>query len=200
MALSPLDRPAESTQVLRYRGTVAVGQSNANVYPQTAGVIPANSTITGTYFDAYVRFPLFKPGQVGSGDFRHQLLPFVYDDGQPAEDAPHTPVACVASATPGVNTTDLSMNQQTWAQNLEITVREIPTALPLVLSADSGVSQDSDPANGAIVVLDNATSSGMGLGTGLPVLLLHFRVLADDGALQAFNVDVTIEVRHSNHR
>ena len=147
-----------------------------------------------------MRFPLFKLGAANLDDKRHELPLFVYDDNQPAGAAPHATVACAASATPGVNVTDLSLNDTTWAQNLQILCHEIPTGTPLMLSCDSAVAQGSDIANGAQVVLDNATTSGMGTGTGLPVLIVHFRVLANVAALQAFNVDLTIEVRHSNHR
>lgn len=191
MALSPLDRPQGSSHVLRYRGIVAVGQSNANVYPQVAGVIPANSTVTGASFQAYVRFPLFDASDLT--DLLRQLPLDVYDDTVPA---PHDDVACVPSATPGVNATDLSMNRETWAQNVEITVRSLSQKLEII---DSGVAVDNNIVNGVQIVRDTLTS-GMGLNTGLPVVIIGLQAAANDGEIQAFPIDITIEVRHSVHR
>lgn len=201
MALAPLNRPAGSTQLLRFVGTIAAGNANANVYPKVSAEIPLNSTVTGAYFDAYVRFPLFDATDaVSRANPQRQFPQFVFDDENFAGDAPHAPVACTASATPGVQVTDLSVNTRTWAQNLEITFVENPTTTPLVQSVNSYISVDGNPANGAVVVLDNATTSGLGLGTGLPVLIVHFRVLANASAIQAFNGALTVEIRHSTAR
>lgn len=195
MALSPLTRPAESTQVLRYRGTVLVSGDNANVYPKLAVETPADSTIAGNNFTAWLRFPLFAPAD--PTDTRFALPLNVYDDGQPAGSAPHSSAACVASATPGVNVTDLSLDARAWAQNLEIQFNNIDTN---VVFCDNAVSVDNDPANGAVVMLDNATTSGLGTGTGLPVVAVRFVVAKKGAALQTFNIDITFELRHSNHR
>lgn len=197
MALDPLVRPDGSTQLLRYRGTVGVGAQATATYPKTAGETPSDAVVTGTYFDSYVRFPLFKPGAL---DFPQKRFPaFVFDDSMLADGAPHDPVACVASPTLGVNVTDLSINRRTWAQNVQLLFHENPAATPLVLSADTAISEDNDPANGAQIVVDTLTS-GLGLNTGLPVLIVHFRVLANDAALQAFNIDLSIEIRHTAGR
>lgn len=201
MALAPLTRPAGSSQLLRYLGTFATSNANANVYPKLAGEIPLNSTVTGAYFDAYIRFPLFDATDATSrANLARQFPQFVFDDTQPSAEGPHSPVACTASATPGVQVTDLSLNRDTWAQNMEITFVEAPTTTPLVQSCNAYISADANPANGAVVVLDNSTTSGLGLGTGLPVLIVHFRVLANGGVIQAFNGALTIEIRHSTSR
>lgn len=197
MALFPLNRPAESTQVLRYRGAITVGEATA-VYPKTDATFPSDSTIDAgtTFFTAWVRFALFDPSDLTD---TQTLLPLnVYDDNQPADDAPHAAVACAVSATLGINATDLSLNTRTWAQNLQIRYTQIDEN---VLLADAAVSVDNDPANGAMVLLDNATTSGLGDGQGLPVVAVKFVVATTQGgARQDFNVDITFEVRHSNHR
>lgn len=203
MALKPLQRPASSTQVLRYRGTVAVGAAASTVYPQVPGVIPSNAVITGTYFDAYVRFPLFSVDVGGTNlpvlaDTSRRLPQFVFDDNNPAGTSPHTEVACTL-VTGATNVADLSMNLQSWAQNAELSFNELPTTTALVLYGDMGVAQDNIVTNGVQFVLDTATS-GMGMSSGLPVAIVHFRVLNNAGALQAFNVDLRIEIRHSAHR
>ena len=113
MALNPLDRPASSTQVLRYRGTVALGAAASTAYPQSAAVVPTDAQISGLNFIAWVRFPLFAGGPLDLADTQKRLPAFVYDDSSPAGEAPHDPVACVASVGPatGVNASDLSLDR-----------------------------------------------------------------------------------------
>ncbi len=195
MSLAPLDRPAGSTQTLRYRGTMIQGGAAAS-YPKGAGEYPSNSAVSLGYFTAWVRFPLadVTGTAVDLNNTQKRLAAFVYDDGQLAEDVPSSLVACTASATPGINTSDLSMNRFTWAQNLRIHYSQIDTNVVL---CDSGVSVDNNPANGAVVLLDSGASSGLGDGTGLPVIAVRFVVAANDGALQDFDVDIAFEVRHT---
>lgn len=198
MALSPLARPAESTQVLRYRGQVLAGGA-VGTYPKAAGVYPTNSTTSGSgYFIAWVRFPLWDAVNAnGIDDTTRRLPAFVYDDHQPVASAPHDPVPLADnSPTLGLTKGELCLNSYTWAQNLEIHFNNIDL---LVQSADVGVSVDANPVGGAIIELDTL-SSGLGLNTGLPVVCVPFTVTANDGALQPFNIDLTFEVRHSNHR
>jgi len=198
MALQPLARPAESTQVLRYRGTVVVGQSASTVYPQKSGETPSDAQISGANFIAWVRFPLFEATPLNLTNTAKRLPQNVFDDESPAGEAPHAAVACVASVGPatGINATDLSMDRQTWAQNLEIHFNNIDAK---VLLCDAAVSIDNNGANGALVMLDTATS-GLGTSTGLPVVAVKFTVLANQGAAQSFDVDIEFEIRHSNHR
>ncbi len=196
MSLDPLVRPASSTQVLRYRGTVDLGQFASTAYPQVAGETPTDAQISGLNFIAVVRFPFFKPGALINTQKR--LPENVFDDGQPAAEAPHDPVAAVASVGPatGINATDLTLNRRTWAQNLEIRYTQIDANVVL---CDAAVSIDNDLANGALVLLDT-DDSGLGTDTGLPVIAVKFVVTADDGALRPFDIDIEFEVRHSNHR
>lgn len=196
--LAPLARPDGSIQVLRYRSTVATGGVNAAVYPKVPGLIPADSAIAGPNFIAYIRLPLFDAtnGVVNVSDLTRRFPQFVFDDAQLLGAAPHTPVACVASGTPGINASDLSLNRFTWAQNTDITVR---LQGPPAISVDSATSSNNDWQNGAQIVRDTLTS-GMGLNTGLPVLILTCLVANADGALQSFFLDVTVEIRHTIHR
>lgn len=198
--LAPLDRPDGSTQVLRYRGQIATSADAAATYPKVPATIAANSGIVGNNFVAYVRFPLFDASTPSTPALiANALKRFpegAFDDSQLAAASPHAPVACSASATPGVNASDLSLNLKTWAQNIDVTVRPLDDKMVV---ADSGVSLDNQSINGMEVVLDTLTS-GMGLNTGLPVLIIQFLVTNANGAIQAFSVDVTIEIRHSASR
>lgn len=191
---SPQNRPDGSNYLLRYRGLATSSGASAATYPKASGRYASDSAAAGFGFQ-WLRFALFD--EANPANYRRRLPDLVYDDGQLAGAAPHSPIACVASSTPGINTTDLSLNRYTWAQNLEI----IAPITPNVVAVDSGVSIDNDPANGAMVLLDNATTSGLGLGTGLPVVAIQFIVqLGGDSALQTFAYDVTIRIRQTSVR
>lgn len=195
MSLSPLNRPAGSNQILRYRGTITQGDT-AGTYPKDPAEYPSNSGVSGGNFTAWVRFPLanFVGTSVDFNNPQKRLPPLVYDDAQPAEDVPSSVVLATASATPGINATDRTMNTFTWAQNLRIHYSQIDAN---VVFCDSGVSVDNNPANGAVILLDSGASSGLGDDTGLPVVAVRFVVAANDGSLQDFDVDIAFEVRHT---
>jgi len=200
--MEPLARPASSTQVLRYRGQVSTGGLFAKAtaaYPKLNGTYPTDSVIAGggVTFTAWARFALCKSSDPTNPIFA--LPANVYDDSQPAGEVPHDPVACLASATLGINTSDLSLDRFSWAQNLQIHYTQID---PNVVLCDNDVSIDNDPANGAVVLLDEGASSGLGRSTGLPVIAVRFVVLTTGQvpAIQPFDVDITFEIRHSNHR
>lgn len=181
--------------MLRYRGLVTEG-SNANVYPQDPVVYPADSHIGGSFsFVAWLRFSLWNAWD-DERTPQTELPTWIYDDSQFAGASPHGTIACLASSTPGINTTDLSINTKTWAQNIDIVSRKID---PNVLFADTGVSLDNNPANGAMVLLDQGSSSGLGFNTGLPVVAVPFTVQTsgESPTLQNFSIDVTITIRHS---
>jgi hypothetical protein len=66
--------------------------------------------------------------------------------------------------------------------------------------ADTGVSLGNNPANGAMILLDQGSSSGLGFNTGLPVVAVAFTVAAAGGevpTLRNFSIDVTITIRHT---
>ena len=187
--MQPLDRPSGSTQVLRFRGTIVQGEASGT-YPKTNATFPSDAVITGSNFLAAVRFGLWDTSDLT--DTQKHLPAFVFDDGQPAEDSPHDPLACTPQAG-AVNATDKSLNLYTWAQNLEIVSAKIDSNVVFV---DTGIAQSADLGDGALVMLDT-TNSGLGRNTGLPVVCVRFLVATNQGARQSFDVDITFEVRHS---
>lgn len=209
-SLSPLDRPDGSTQVLRYRGVVITAPAQASgVYPKTNASIPTDSAIVGQEFIAWVRFALFDPGfasppadPAAVANPLRKYPEFVFDDSQLAGTAPHPAVPSVLSPTAGINASDLSLHGKTWAQNIDIKYVQID---PNVHIADVGLYADGVDSNAARVLLDTATvggvGSGLGLGTGLPVVAIRF-VVATNGQTQTqpFSVDITFEIRHTEIR
>lgn len=205
MALSPLDRPAGSSQVLRYRGVVALPNALAT-FPKANATFPSDATIVGgTYFVAYARFALFDPGAasppldpVALANTRRRLPSFVYDDSQPAGNSPHA--LTTAAGVVGINNGE-QLYQTTWMQNLEVHSARVDDN---VLEADVGIAVPNgvalaDGSFGVFGILDTATG-GLGLNTGLPVIMVPFKVLVNDGELQSFYVDITFEIRHTPHR
>ncbi len=196
--LIPLPRPDSSTQVLRYRGTLEITEERG---AYVNGEIPNDPDIVGSTFVAWVRFALYNP--LDLTDTTRRLPSFVYDDSQPASEVPHSPVACPNSTPVGIFDTDLSLNRYSWAQNLEIHVAKIDAN---VLRVDNAVAIDSDGANGAQALLDTATvgptfGSGLATGTGLPVIAVQITgAVTQGGDAQAIDIDITFEIRHTNHR
>jgi len=185
MALQPTDRPAGSTQVLRFTGTVVAGEALAT-FPKTNG---AFTTGGGANASRGMRF-LLADATVPTQQNR-QFPAFVFDDEQPSALAPHAPVAAAPVALV-VNSGELVIGHgtqvstdRTWCQNTWVTVKG--------LSANIG-SLDTESA---LIVLDT-TTSGLGTNTGLPVLILPVSLLG--GAVAPFDVDVMVEVRSTPTR
>lgn len=185
MALQPTDRPASSVQVLRFTGTVTAGEALAT-FPKTNGTF----TTGGAVGDARgVRF-LFADATALTNTAKKFAL-HVYDDEQPSGAAPHAPVAAGGTALI-VNAGESIIGHGTqtatdrsWCQNTHVTVKS--------LAANLG-SVDTE---GALIVLDTLTS-GLGLNSGLPVLILPVTLLGN--AVASFDVDLLIEIRWSAHR
>lgn len=186
MALQPADRPAGSNQVLRFRGTVAAGEALAT-FPKTNGTF----TTGGAVGDVRgVRFLL-----ADATDLTNQARQFqdaVYDDGQPASASPHAPIANGGLVPLVINVGELVVGYgttpelgPTWVQNTRVIVKG--------LSANIG-SLDTE---GSFVVLDTLTS-GLGLNSGLPVIILPVTLLGS--AVASFDVDVLVEIRQSATR
>jgi hypothetical protein len=193
MALQPLDRPVDSSHILRFRGTVTVSATPAATYPKANAEVPSDSLVgpgTGTpagQYRAWVRFLLADATNPSNGLKKFPAL--VYDDRNLAGVAPHAGVPSVASATPGINVADLDIGDQTWAPNLHYAVSALDSKI---------VSVDITDAR---VLLDTLTS-GLGLNTGLPVIALAMNILTGSGQtpLQSFDVDITFEIRQSSSR
>jgi hypothetical protein len=193
MALQPLDRPAGSTQVLRFSGLIrlsgAVGAgpafTTATYPPKSNGEAPSDiaaNTPTG------VRFLL--ADATAPTNAARKLPSFVFDDSVPAAVSPTATFSqVIANVT---NASDQLITTRTWAENTYITVepKDSATAAALV-GVDVG---------GAQFCLDVGASSGLGLNTGLPVLILP--IISANAAAQwvNLNVDILIEVRHTASR
>ncbi len=185
MALQPADRPAGSTQVLRFTGTVSPGEALAT-FPKTNGTFTTGGAANAT---RGARFLLADATDLTTTEKR--LPDFVFDDANPVELAPHDPVAAGAVALV-VNAGEEAIGHgvqtatdRTWCQNTHVTV--------VAQSSNLGaVATES-----ALIVLDTLTS-GLGLGTGLPVLILPVALTGQTAT--AFDVDLLVEVRWSAHR
>jgi hypothetical protein len=185
MALQP-KRPVGSTQVLRFSGAIKLGAFTTAAYPKANGEAPSNiaaNTPTG------VRFLLADSSNVQ--DTTARLPADVFDDTQPAGSAPHAPTSQVI---PNVtNASDELITDRTWCQNTYVTIepRNAATAAALLAVDLSNVQ----------FCLDSGASSGLGLNTGLPVLILSI-TSANAGGPQwvDLSVDVFVEVRHSASR
>lgn len=178
MALQPQDRPAGSTQVLRFVGTVVAGVA-LGTFPKANGEF----TTGGAAGDMRgVRFLL---GDATDLSLSLRRFPAdAFDDTQPAATAPHAPSPTGASALI-VNGGELSIGTRTWCQNTHVTVKNLGTVLGSV-----------DTENARMLV-DTATS-GLGLNTGLPVLVLPVALLGS--AVAPFDIDLLVEIRWAAHR
>jgi len=178
MALQPSNRPTGSVQVLRFSGNIAAGNALAT-FPKTNGTF----TTGGAAGDARGARFLFADA-TNLPDTARQFPADVYDDSLPAGEAPHTPTA-TGLTTLVVNAGELDLAARTWAQNTHITVKS--------LSANLG-SVDTENA----FIVEDTLTSGLGLGTGLPVLILPVALTGVEAA--TFTVDMLIEIRWSAHR
>lgn len=185
MALQPLDRPAGSSQVLQFRGTITAGEA-LDVFPKTNGTFT-----TGGAAGATRGIRLLLADATALTNLQRQLPKSVYDDEQPSALAPHTPVATPLVALV-VNAGELSVGHgvptstdATWTQNCWIVVKG--------LSSNIG-SIDTENA----YIVNDTLTSGLGLNSGLPVVIIPVALLG--GAVASFDLDVMIEVRWSAHR
>lgn len=180
MALQP-DRVLGSTHALRYSGLLVQGAAQG-VYPKQSGEA-ASTPYVGTKYAA--RF-LLADSQFPT-DPREQLPSSVFDNTQPAGEAPQTPVP----GTGLLNASDLDISHYAWCKNTRVTLVPTDAAAAATLKA---VQVDAQS-----VCLDVGPSSGLGQNTGLPVVVVGLDVGL---ALLpfSFNVFVEIEVRDSRVR
>jgi hypothetical protein len=185
------------------------------VTPPVVIPAPPNPFAVAPFFMAYPRFLLADPGDVvgvvdpaALANFRRRFPQFLYgDDSQLAAKSPHKPIP--ALNTDGVNDGELIINPCTWAQNIQVRSSIVDLN---VIGQDIGMAtQETDvvgsmDSHGVILVRDTLTG-GLGLNTGLPVIIVPFRVLAQSNgqqqpvfSLQPFGVDITIEIGQSKAR
>lgn len=195
MSMQPLDRPVGSSHILRYSGPVTIGVASG-VYPKANAEIPSDSSVgpvvgvvPAGQFRAWVRFLLADATDPTDG--QKSFPSFVFDDTMPAGDAPHVPTPSVITPTPGINPTDLDIGGRTWAPNLHVAVSALDPSVQAVDITDIRV------------ILDSGVDSGLGLNTGLPVVVVGINVLVSGNVqlpLAPFEIDITFEIRHSVHR
>lgn len=151
------------------------------VYPKAQSSYPSDAAIDGVT-PTCARFLLADTTNLT--DETKQFQSFIFDDSQPAGDAPHPEVP----GTGILNASDQDITARTWCQNTRVIVqpRDAGTAIALA----------SIQAEGARVCLDVGASSGLGTNTGFPVLCLAF-VFAAAPLPGTLNLDILIEVRES---
>jgi len=190
MALEPKARAAGSSLSLRFTGNlVDDAASNLLVYPQKNGALPANlvsATKTGIRFlfaDAVTPTPAT------------QFPSFAFDDTQPAGAAPHAPwtgaLANLLSATDQIIGKPNDSQSRTWAANLDITINAL-TPSGAASAAVAHVDQ-------YVVVLDG-TTSGLGLNSGLPVLIVPMTITHNDITTAVVALDMIVTINHSKIR
>lgn len=180
--MQPSNRPAGSTQVLRFTGLVVQDTANLTVYPKTQASYPANAA-TGALTG--VRFLL--ADSTDTTDTQKKLPEHVFDDAQPAADCPHDPVA----GTGVLNATDQNISARTWCQNLRVVFTpRTPTAVTAISAWDPSATK---------VCLDEGASSGLGRNTGFPVVVIGIFFSGQNVPIN-FDADIIFEVRATGHR
>jgi hypothetical protein len=184
MALQPSDRPASSTQVIRFTGGVQQGVAQA-VYPKanceySLDVPPLAPP------DTYC-LRLLLADATDLADQLRRFPEFVFDDTQPAGASPHAPTFF---ATPMLNATDANISQRAWFKNTYVTIQPLDTFSKGLLALV--------PPTLTEVCLDGV-NSGLGTNTGLPVICIALDIpnVPEEGAI---NLDILIEIRHSASR
>lgn len=191
MALQPT-RPVGSTQVLVFSGAVITDAAALAVYPKNNGEVPAASPLN---VPVGVRFAF---GNVSVPASPTSTLPgFVFDDAQLAAASPHDPTfAAVANI---LNATDANISARTFADNTYVTVEPNDAASAAILTGIdlAGVQVILDSAPGSVGA---AAETGLGQGTGLPVLVIPMILTALPTVQAPLNVTIIVEVRHTASR
>jgi hypothetical protein len=175
MAIQPT-RPVGSTQKMLFTGALVAGEPIAT-YPKTNGTYSSDAVMIGGVPYRTVRLLL---GDAAAPADRTKRFPAnVFDDSQLAAKSPHAAFLAGVSIA-GFNPTDLVISERTWCKNTIVNVRP-------VLAAAAAAIGVAVPTPGFLL---DGVDSGLGLDTGLPVLLL----LLDLGAVPAASIAVQIEI------
>lgn len=188
MAIQPQARvPSAVKQTLRFVGTIVKDTAALAVYPKQNGTLPSDAASTQTWGARFLLADATDPT-----DTTTTLPYYVYDDSTPAAVAPHAPttgaIANLLTATDQIiGAPNAAATNRSWCNNIEIKVFE--ASLGALTTAVTLLPGD------AYFVLDTLTS-GLGLNTGLPVLVLPMTTTFTSTGP---NVDVYIEVtiRHT---
>ncbi len=181
--LQPSNRPDGSVQVLRFTGPVDLGGPIAT-FPKDNGTFSSDTGTPGGYSE--IRLAL--ADVIDLANARRRLPSHDFDDSQLAGASPHAPVPGLGVAIDGLSPTEQDISARTWCQNTYVTVQPLDTASAAALTALQPVLSR--------VVLDGI-DSGLGLDTGVPVLVLFVMIV---GAPASIHLDILIEVRHTGVR
>lgn len=170
--------------MLRFSGAIITDTAALAAYPKDNGEVPAASPLN---VPVGVRFLL--ADATAPTNTARKLPSFVFDDSVPAAVSPSAPFSqVIANVT---NASDELITNRTWAENTYITVEPKDAASAALLTGiDLG---------GVQVCLDTLTS-GLGLNTGLPVVIIPMIFTALPTGQAPCNVDILIEVRHTASR
>lgn len=187
MALQPSNRPNGSSHVLRFSGAVQPGVPIA-AFPKQNGEYSTDvATIGGV---PYYEIRLELADVTNLSDEQKRLPAGTYDDSQLAGVSPHPATPGLGVNVDGLNVTEQNISARTWAQNTYVTVQSLDAATATVVKAINPVLTKA--------VLDG-TASGLGRGTGLPVLVL-FAALQLPQQPGPLNLDILVEIRHTPNR
>lgn len=177
-------RPAGSSHKLFFQGAFASGEALAT-FPKTQATYSSNTTTIGGV--AYREIRLLLTDSTSVGSTASTLPSAAYDDENPAGAAPHSPTLGIGLTTDGLNVGESDISLRTWAQNLGVSVvSQDPTTATAVTAFASTMTK---------VVLDTLTS-GLGLNTGLPVVVLFFTMTGP----ATLNLDIRLSVQASDAR
>lgn len=174
MAIQPT-RPVGSTQKMIFTGNLVAGEPIAT-YPKTNGTYSSDAVVISGVPYRTVR--LLLADALAPNDKTKRFPSHVFDDAQLAAVSPHAPLTGLS--TTGFNPTDEIINDRTWCKNTVVNVRPVLAAA----AAAIGVAVPTPS------FLLDGVDSGLGLDTGLPVVLL----LLDLGANPAASIAVQIEI------
>lgn len=183
MAIQPQARvPSAVNQTLRFVGTIVKDTAALAAYPKANGTLPSDAVSTETWGARFLLADATDPT-----DTTTTLPYYVYDDSTPAAVAPHAAttgaVAKMLTATDQIiGAPNAAGTNRSWCNNVEIKVYE--ASLGALTTAVTVVPGD------AYIVLDTLTS-GLGLNTGLPVLVLPITTTFTSTGP---NIDVYIEI------
>lgn len=191
MAIQPQARvPSSSSQTLRFTGMVVKDTAALAVYPKANGTLPSDAATTETWGARFLLADATDPTDIST-----TLPAHVYDDTTPAAASPHAPTTGAVSKL--LTATDLIIGapgaiatNRAWCNNVDIEIKSIQLG---ALTTGAQILPDR-----AYIVLDTLTS-GLGLNTGLPVLVLPINtVFTSTGPNVA--IDITVTIVHSASR
>lgn len=192
MPIQPSPRAPGSSLRLRFNGNLApVGAANLLTYPQVNGALPADLvTLTKTG----IRFLFADATDPNNGT--KKFPPLAFDDSEPAGAAPHAPwtgaIPNILSATDQIIGKPYDPQSRAWTRNIDIRINALAPDGVNVLAVRAHVDE-------YVIVLDG-TNSGLGLNTGLPVLVLPMTLTFPNIQTVSVPFDMVVTINHSKIR